>query len=418
MKRVGLLLGISLLWLPLSMIADGLTTLILPNQLVTITDKATQATALGLITFVGILAGMLIQPIAGVFSDRLRPYWGRRGMIALGIVFTLVALFFFGLSQAVLAILVSYLLVQITTNVIQAAQQGFIPDLVPSPWRGTASGLKGLMDIGGAFLGFILLGILLEGGQIDLAIAMVAVVLLLAFAVTLLVIREPKVTASPSTTRLSLVDIFRFNLQEHRAFVCLVISRFLFLLGTYAVGRFLLYFVAHRLNVDTQQANETAGNVLAALTLVTALASLPMGWAADRLGRIPLMVAGSALSALGVLLLISAGTEAQILLFGGLMSVGSAAFASANWALTADLAPSTEVGRFLAIANFGAAGAAAAAGLLGPLVDWANTNAAGAGYTVLFVTAALAFVASAIALRGVTITESALAPARISKVQV
>jgi MFS family permease len=114
--------------------------------------------------------------------------------------------------------------------------------------------------------------------------------------------------------------------------------------------------------------------------------------------------------------LISARTEAQILLFGALMSVGSAAFASANWALTADLVPQAEVGRFLAIANFGTAGAAAAAGLLGPLIDWANTNAVGAGYTVLLVAAALTFVASA--LRGVNVTERKVAPARISKVQV
>jgi MFS family permease len=418
MKRAGLLLGISLLWLPLSMITDGMTTLILPNRLITITDKTTQATALGLITFVGILIGMFIQPIAGAFSDRLRPRWGRRGVIALGGVFTLVSLFFFGISQGVLAVLVSYVLVQITTNVIQAAQQGLIPDLVPSHWRGTASGLKGLMDIGGAFLGFILLGKILERGQSELAIAMVGVVLLLAVAVTLLVVREPKVTLSRLTNRFSLVDIFRLNLREHRPFVWLVISRFLFLLGTYAVGRFLLYFVGNRLDVDAQQASETAGTVLAALTLVTLLASLPMGWAADQFGRIPLMLAGSALSALGVLLLIPAETQMQILLFGALMALGSSAFVNANWALTADLVPPTESGRFLAIANFGTAGASATAGLLGPLIDWANTGAVEAGYTVLFVAAALAFVASAIVLRGVNVTKSNVVPPQINKVEV
>jgi hypothetical protein len=44
------------------------------------------------------------------------------------------------------------LLVQVAASVAQAAQQGFIPDVVPPERRGTASGLKGFMDVGGALL--------------------------------------------------------------------------------------------------------------------------------------------------------------------------------------------------------------------------------------------------------------------------
>lgn len=401
------------MWLPLSMMSDGITTLILPNRLITITDKTTQATVLGLMTFAGILMGMLIQPIAGAVSDRLQPHWGRRSIIAVGVVFTLVSLLLFGLSHLVLTILLSYLIIQVTMNVIQAAQQGFIPDLISSQLRGTASGLKGLMDIGGALIGFALLGQLLQRGQTDLALSVIAGALILAFALTVLLVREPRAGRAMPPNRLMLADIFRLNVQEHRAFVWVVVSRFLFLLGTYAVGRFLLYFVADRLNLDARQASKTAGDVLTGLTLVTVVASLPMGWAADRFGRIPLMVVGAVLSALGGLLLIVAGTETQLLLFGALMALGSAAFASANWALTTDLAPPTEVGRFLAIANFGTAGASAAAGLVGPLIDWANTGTDGAGYSVLFVMAAFAFLASAIVLRGVNVAQRTVAPSRI-----
>ena len=76
------------------------------------------------------------------------------------------------------------------------------------------------------------------------------------------------------------------------------------------------------------------------------------------------------------------------------MALGSGAFVSANWALTADVVPPAEAGRFLALANLGTAGGMAAAGLFGPLLDAANAASPGAGYAALFAGAALAFLAS------------------------
>jgi MFS family permease len=138
---------------------------------------------------------------------------------------------------------------------------------------------------------------------------------------------------------------------------------------------------------------------LGGLGLVTALVAVPAGWAADRIGRVPMMTLGAGLSAAGTLLLITASSSTAILLFGGLMALGSAAFSGANWALTADLVPRGEAARFMALANLGTAGAAAAAGLFGPLVDWANGQAPSAGYTVLFVLAAVMSIASVVPLR-------------------
>jgi MFS family permease len=128
------------------------------------------------------------------------------------------------------------------------------------------------------------------------------------------------------------------------------------------------------------------------------------------------MLGGAALSALGVLLLILAESNLSILVFGGLMALGSAAFSGANWALIADLAPPAEAARFLGLANIGTAGAAAAAGLFGPLVDWVNGVAPGAGYPIILVLSALAFVASAFSLRSVTASKERLLSSRVSQI--
>jgi MFS family permease len=113
------------------------------------------------------------------------------------------------------------------------------------------------------------------------------------------------------------------------------------------------------------------------------------------------MIVGAALSAAGALALGTATSTWQALAFGGLMAAGSGAFSSASWAMMADLVPREEAARYFGLANFGTAGAAACAGLLGPLVDWGNGVAPGGGYVALFAASSLAFAASAAAVRGV-----------------
>jgi MFS family permease len=392
-----LLLGISSVWLALSILGDGINSLVLPAHLLASAPENGAATLLGVITFTGLVAGMLVQPLAGQWSDRLRPRYGRHVFVGGGLLLVLVALLGLALAPGLPALFGAYLLLQIAVGIAQAAQQGYIPDLVPAQGRGLAAGWKGMMDIGGATIGFLLLGALLGGGSIAPALLAIAGSLLVAYLLAVLLVREPALAGSGAKG--TVFDAFRLDVRRHPAFARVVAARFLFLFGTYAVGRFLLLFVADRLGLTPDRAAEEAGMLLALLTLVTALGAPLGGWAADRWGRIPLMAVGALLSAAGVLGLIAASTGGTILLFGVLMSFGSAAFASANWAMTTDLAPPHEAARFMGLANFGTAGGAAAAGLLGPVVDWGNQFAPGRGYTFLFAAAAAAFLASLLVLR-------------------
>ena len=81
------------------------------------------------------------------------------------------------------------------------------------------------------------------------------------------------------------------------------------------------------------------------------------------------MAVGVVLSAAGIVALIPSAGVAGVLIGGSLMSAGTAAFVTANWAALTDLAPGPDAGRLMGIANIGTGGAAAAAGLLGPLID-------------------------------------------------
>jgi MFS family permease len=387
------------------MLTDGVNTLVLPLQLSNLLGKPAQATALGLLTFVGLLAGALVQPYAGALSDRLRPALARKGFIAIGLVLSLGALAAFAFLPGLLGAALAYIGIQISASVAQAGQQGLIPDLVDETHRGFASGLKGFMDVGGAMIGFVVIGQLLGSGGIKLGLLVVAGVLIGLQLVAALLTPEdrpqPTETRSPPVAPPSIGEP-----RSQPAFVRALVSRFLFLLGIYATGRFLVYYVADRLALPTSEAVAQAGNILALLALITIVASPLGGWLADRIGRTPLMVAGSVFGAASALLLIFARNEAQMLIFGGLMSLGSAAFSAGNWALFSDIVPRQGSARFFGMANFSTAGAAALAGLVGPVLDVGQGVVPGGGYTILFALAACAFLASSVPLFPLPIKEA------------
>jgi MFS family permease len=354
-------LGVSLGWIGISMLSDGVPALLLPHQLLA-TDR-TDATTLGVTTLLAIGLAALLQPFAGAWSDRI----GRFPVTAVGAVTAVMGLAMLLSPGTALA---GTVLALCGVGIAQAGYQALLPDRVAAGWRGRGGGFKSAFDVAGAFIGFVLLAALLGAGQMPAAAAAMAVVLVGGFVLSRLLLPSTPVTKGTRPIR-------RLELREHRRLVQLILSRFLFLLGIYVVGRFLLLFAAERLGLGADAAGEQAGTALAILALVTVLASLPSGWLADRVGRRPLMLAGGLLAAAGVAFLPASTSMEAILAFGGLMALGSAAFGSASWAMLADLTATADAGRLLGIAHLGTAGAAAAAGAFGILID-------AAGYGVAF----------------------------------
>jgi MFS family permease len=366
------LLGASIGWLGISMVADGVPALLLPYQLSEAGSDG--ATTLGLTTLIAIAASAAVQPLAGHWSDRV----GRLPVAAVG---TFVAIVGLGLMLQPDAVLPGMVLALTGVGVAQAGQQALLPDLVPAVGRGRGGGLKSAFDVGGAFIGFVALAAVLGNGDPGAAVGVLGATLVASFGMTALLVGRTRSPRAAVPGR-SFLDAYRLDLALHRDLVSVVAARFLFLLGIYAVGRFLLLFVADRLGLGPDAAGAQAGAALALLAAVTVLASLPSGWLADRLGRRPLMVAGGALAAAGIALMPLAPSIELVWAFGALMAVGTAAFSAASWAMLADAAHPSESGRLLGLAHLGTAGAAAMAGLFGLLID-------AAGYGVAFPAAAV-----------------------------
>ena len=221
MARARTLVGISVFWVGLSMLGDGFTTLVLPLRLADFADPASLATLVGVVTFLAIGAGMLVQPVAGALSDQLRGRRGRRGIVAIGVALVILALALFITTPTLLGILAAFVAVQLALNVAQAAQQGLIPDLVEGRWRGRAAGLKGFADLAGAFLAFVLLAIVLGSGGVTSATALIGAVVVLTALLAIVLVREPGDRDRPSAAERppSLRAAFSVNYHAHRQFV-------------------------------------------------------------------------------------------------------------------------------------------------------------------------------------------------------
>ena len=399
-------------WFGLAFLWNGLHPIILPALLLRMVPEALKNTYLGAMTFAGLVLAMLVQPLAGALSDRGRPpvsapaasggahrwsAWGlRRPWMVAGTLLGLLCLAWMAAADTYWQLAAGYLLLQIVSNSAHGPAQGLIPDLVPEDRRGLASGLKNLFDMGGLVVTSLVAGQLMGGDNPSLAFALIGGVLLVSTAVTVLDTPERPTAASDSRVATGDTRNLWRAARGHRAYAWLLFSRYLILLGIYAVQGFAQYYVRDWMGVPN--AAEVTGNLLAAIGLALTVLVFPAGWLSDRVGRLRLNLLAGALAALGIFLLVFARSLLSLYLFGGLIGAATGVFLSVNWALAIDLIPAetdglpSSAGKYLGLSNLATAGAGATARLAGPLIDGVNALRPGSylGYPAVFVLASVA----------------------------
>jgi len=390
MKKLSLqkLLAINIYWVGLSFMWNSLHPIILPAVLIHLVPETMKNSYLGVLTFVGLILAMVIQPISGAASDNWRSRWGRRR--PLGLVGTLLDFIFLALlawSGNILVVIIGYIGLQIVSNIAHGPMQGLIPDLVPNEQMGAASGLKNLMDMGGLIVASLAAGYLLSPNDRypTLIMLVVMVVLAASAAVTFLTTREkPSNDGKQSHNHLSLKEIFRVDFSGNRNYFRLIASRFIFLIGIYGVQTFAQYYIK-----DVMQAPnpvKATGDLMAALALALVACTVIGGWLTDRFGAKKVIGMASVIAAAGSFLLLLARDLPSMTLYASVLGAGIGFYLTSNWALASRLAPKAEAGKFLGLTNLATAGAGALSKLGGIPIDMANNAFPGRflGYSGLF----------------------------------
>jgi Na+/melibiose symporter-like transporter len=394
--------SINVYWFALSYLWNSVHPIILPMLVPLMAPENLKGSALGIMTSLGLMLAVVVQPAAGAVSDRSTFRWGRRRpYIVLGTLLDLVFLLAIALAGNYWLLFVAYLFLQFSSNVAHGPYQGLIPDLVPEDRRGAASGAKQLAEILGIIVTSKATAYFMGRGQTLAAVATIGAFLLITMLITILAVREepaPQPTERPS----SLARPRAFNVD----YVWLLVSRLFVLLGMNLVRNFALYFLEDVIRVPNPAA--ATGDLLAIIAFCILLITYPAGHLSDKIGRKRINIFAALLGAAGSFLLIFArghvvltimGLEFNdVLLYGSIVGLSAGIFLSANWALATDLIPREEAAGYLGISNLATAGAGVLAGLGGPLIDFFNVRQPGLGYTALFLSAGLAYVLGALLL--------------------
>lgn len=390
-------------WVGLSFMWNSLHVIVLPAVLLHLVPEAQKNTYLGMLTLIGLLIAMVVQPLSGALSDRWQSRWGRRRpLILMGTLFDFIFLALLGWSGGLVWLALGYMGLQFASNVAHGPMQGLLPDQVSSEQMGQASALKNLMDMGGLVVSSLVVGRLLSPDvQHPVGVVgLLALILAAGALITLTGVREQPSRREPSTAvEPGLLEALQVDWRSHKSFFGLMAVRFFFLVGIYGIQSFAQYYIRDVLAVDNPI--QLTGDLLATISLALVAFALFGGWLGDRMGHLRMSLVACLFGGTGCLLLLWADSPATLMIFGGIVGVGIGLFLTANWALLNQWAPLGEQGKFLGLTNLATAGAAVAGRLQGPAIDLLNAARPGAwlGYSGMFLLGAFCILLSAIISR-------------------
>jgi len=413
------LLVLNAYWVGLSFMWNAIHPILLPAVLLNYVPDAKKNTYLGLLTFVGLIIAMIVQPISGTLSDGWKSRFGRRRpLIVFGTLFDFLFLSILAWAGGLTWLFIGYVGLQLSSNIAHGPMQGLLPDRVPQTQLGIAASLKTFMDMLTLILASLLAGRLLDPVTRSPTNIMLVVMGLLAVATSITVfgVREsPSPLGREARGERELLHTFRINFHEHSSYWWLIAERMLFLLGVYGLQVFAQYYLQDVLRVPDPP--KQTGDLLAALTLTLVVLVLVGGWLTDKYGAKRILFIGTFIAAGGMLLMLFATNMRGLIFFGTILGAGIGLFLTSNWALANSLAPEGEAGKYLGLTNLATAGSAALARLEGPVLDWLNAAWPGAwiGYKGLFIFGAACMLLSVFLLQKIDVkSESIQTPKTMS----
>ncbi|KQT97924.1 MFS transporter [Sanguibacter sp. Leaf3] len=356
------------------------------------------AAALGLVSGVGALFALVVNPMVGRLSDRTTSRFGmRRPWILGGALLTLAALTLIGAAESVWVALVGWCLVQAGVNGSLAAFNATISDQVPVARRGLASGIVGvttsLAILAGSFaVNFI---------DSDLLRFVVPGIVALVFVALFSLVLHDKVLETKPATRYGVRDFFGsfiFNPRKHPDFGWTWLTTFLVMFGYAGVATFLPLYLTERFELDERTAITFILVCNIASTIGLAISGPLAGVLSDRLGRRrPFVAAASLIMVSGLVVLAFAPSLWVVVAGQAIIGLGAGAFQSVSLALATQVLPDQhDVAKDLGMINVANALPQSIAPAIAPAVIALGATTAIGGYSLFYLVAAVVAVTGAI----------------------
>jgi MFS family permease len=376
------LLNLSIYWLGINVIWSGLGNVIYQSRLREMFGEALAPGYVALLITAPVFLAVLVQPTVAVISDYTISRWGRRKpYILIGTLLDILFLWMLAEARVFEAILLFVILLQCSSNFAQGPFQGYVPDLVPARQVGIASGLMGVMIIGGQIVGVGIasIGLLQLGGmpfepgtpeaaaaaQSAFFIPTLALGLIELVTMILLVLTVDEGRAGPDRRGRSWLQIalsaWGTDILRQRSYIWLLVSRLFYLMSPALLTGIGLFYLTQALGFTRDGAAGALLVIAAVLGGTTGIVTFPAARLSDRLGRKRVIYIAIALGMLGMAgVALAPSFELTVL---SLIPVGisAGAFLAVDWALMTDIIPKATTGRYMGISNV----ATAIAGPLG-----------------------------------------------------
>jgi MFS family permease len=292
--------------------------------------------ALGL----GALVSLIVNPIAGLLSDRTTSRWGmRRPWILAGMVVGSLGLAMIATGGATMIVL-GWCVAQLGFNFVIPTLLAVLPDQVPSRQHGRVSGL-----LNAGFPVGVVAGVFIAQAVAPQALAMFMVPAAIAAAVVLLFMlmlkdRRLEPAKVPPMDLVGFARSFWISPREAPDFCWAWVSRFLLFMGLATLMSYQVFYLLDKLGLPQSAIPETMLRSTLISTVTTVIGSVFGGWLSDRISRRKIFVLASALIYGAGLVVIGMASQLDGFLWGiAICGLGQGVYLAVDLALVTDVLP-------------------------------------------------------------------------------
>jgi len=382
--------GFNFHWLPIGFV-------LIQSQLRDLVPHDTFGAALGTMVGAGAIFAVVVPPLVGQLSDYLYTPWGRRrplifsctlaNLVGLGIMMT---------AHSYAQLFVGYMWIQLFANAAGAAYAGVIPDVVPNPEFGRASGFLAAMNQAGGLAGVLTTSVLAGMHQLVWAYAVIGAITVLTMIPALWASRGEgmtRIVRGPSIPLLASARNFLAPLWSGD-FGWVIFTRLMVTAAITIVAYFLSPFFHDIVRVSN--ADQFTSNWLGIVFVAAIPFGIFGGVISDRLGRkIFVYLSGAAQSLVAIVFIALYPPQIPLVFaLGVVYGLGYGLYYAVDWALACDTLPdrsksAKDMGLFHVAQTLPQTIAPAIGGYL---LDYFNHLSPNSGYRAVFASAIVFFV--------------------------
>ena len=362
--------NLSFYWFSSNVLWGAVLTVLVQSQVLHMVPDELKGRAVGVAVGLGSIAGILLPPFMGAWSDRVKSKMGRRRpFMLIGTALNLlglVGLAYFpflstnpllGFTVAFWLFVLAYLVTNAASNFATAPFAALMPDVVPHDQRGAASGWLGLMTILGQGVGIVAAGKIVNNtappaqyqNQIFTVYAIIGVLLVIGVLVTVFGTKEQPLTTEPKPFRWGEFWVGLFTPFRSPDFAWVVFTRLLVMMGILSINNNLEFYMRDVVKdfsifgvTITTSETDAVSNVLLLLLVFAVIGSIVGGPLSDKYGRKRLVyISGGIMSVVAIGLIFTHQYLASLII-GALFGIGYGAYTSVDWALATDVLPNMD----------------------------------------------------------------------------